>query len=254
MYTPELGRWFNVDPLAEKYLSQSTYHFSGNNPMRFVDLNGMNYDGYTIDEQGVIERVNDTGGDDYDVLYTKKDYEASKETSKENGEKNEYGNPEPGNSIRVSSGTFSESNMFDLGNVRGVQMSNKSDAMAIYKFAADNFSVEFGLVSGCTANNNLSIVHTSGTSEFTRTPKVAKYMIDNGFTVMETDHSHPGGIEYGKPSGFDTNGKVIKPLEGDANAAKWIDTYNQSSVFHYMYHPNTGKMYQYNSRSYVEIK
>jgi RHS repeat-associated protein len=43
MYTPELGRWFNVDPLAEEYLSQSTYHFSGNNPLKYVDNNGKDY-------------------------------------------------------------------------------------------------------------------------------------------------------------------------------------------------------------------
>ena len=44
MYDAELGRWHAVDPLAEEYYSQSPYHFSGNNPIKFLDLNGMNYD------------------------------------------------------------------------------------------------------------------------------------------------------------------------------------------------------------------
>jgi hypothetical protein len=43
MYDPSLGRWHSVDPLAEDYYSQSPYHFSGNNPIRLLDLNGMNY-------------------------------------------------------------------------------------------------------------------------------------------------------------------------------------------------------------------
>jgi len=43
MYQPELGRWFNVDPLAEKYLSESLYGFSGNNPIVNMDFNGMDY-------------------------------------------------------------------------------------------------------------------------------------------------------------------------------------------------------------------
>lgn len=43
-YDPQLGRWHSVDPMAESYYSQSPYHFSGNNPIKFVDLNGMNYD------------------------------------------------------------------------------------------------------------------------------------------------------------------------------------------------------------------
>ena len=43
MYDSGLGRWFGVDPLSENYLSQSPYHFSGNNPVINVDANGMDY-------------------------------------------------------------------------------------------------------------------------------------------------------------------------------------------------------------------
>ncbi len=39
-----LGRWHSVDPMAESYYSQSPYHFSGNNPLKFLDQNGMSYD------------------------------------------------------------------------------------------------------------------------------------------------------------------------------------------------------------------
>lgn len=45
-YDPALGRWHSVDPMAEDYASKSPYHFSGNNPVRFLDLNGMNYGDY----------------------------------------------------------------------------------------------------------------------------------------------------------------------------------------------------------------
>ncbi len=38
MYDNTIGRWFNVDLLAENYYPQSPYHFTGNN-----DHNGMNY-------------------------------------------------------------------------------------------------------------------------------------------------------------------------------------------------------------------
>ena len=43
MYDSGLGRWFGVDPLSENYLSQSPYHFSGNNAVINVDVNGMDY-------------------------------------------------------------------------------------------------------------------------------------------------------------------------------------------------------------------
>ena len=39
-YDPAVGRWFNYDPLAEKYLSISSYVYCANNPIIYIDPNG----------------------------------------------------------------------------------------------------------------------------------------------------------------------------------------------------------------------
>ena len=42
-YDPALARWTTPDPLADCYLTYSPYHFCGNNPINYVDWNGMDY-------------------------------------------------------------------------------------------------------------------------------------------------------------------------------------------------------------------
>ena len=41
MQDPQLGRWWTIDPLSEDYDGWTPYNYTANNPLKFIDPNGM---------------------------------------------------------------------------------------------------------------------------------------------------------------------------------------------------------------------
>ena len=59
MYDPELGRWHSVDPMAEKFRRLSPYNYGANNPIRFIDPDGMEMTDFKDKEGNLITHIQD---------------------------------------------------------------------------------------------------------------------------------------------------------------------------------------------------
>ncbi|MCD0457528.1 RHS repeat-associated core domain-containing protein [Chryseobacterium sp. LC2016-27] len=69
-YMPDIGRWGVVDPLSEKFFDFTSYNYVLNNPVKFVDKDGM--DVYLLNEEGKFILAKNQKGDDLVYGYNSK--------------------------------------------------------------------------------------------------------------------------------------------------------------------------------------
>ncbi|MEM9363631.1 MAG: JAB-like toxin 1 domain-containing protein [Bacteroidota bacterium] len=242
---PEIvSRWMTPDPLTEEREWVNPYNFVQNNPIIRTDPTGL-LDTYGVNQDGDVVWLDDTtyldeNGNEVDRLYA----------IDENNNIVDSNSEQEFATATVDEGTgtsfLSELASDNTGADYGVT-SNLSDALGVFKFAADNSKVEFGVQGFQLDNGDYSYV--VGTS---RSPSYAfnayHLGLSGGYSIenLQFDlHSHPnqaGASGYGTP----------KPSGDRERQFGHYNILGQSgrnlSLHYYIYHTPTQGLYRYGPR------
>lgn len=175
-------------------------------------------DGYTIDENGNTQRVDNTGGKNYDVLFNKKDYDSGKRAYDRSGTKN---------GIQIDRGQISNftTEPVTINNNEGektgetyrhsAEVKSKKVADLLFLFLDKNTQVEWSNQNYTDPNGksvNLIVTsHTGGENPCVGGGRaLTESYLKKGYKLNSDDHNHPwnfknGGKvsgEYGKTAGW----------------------------------------------------
>ncbi len=233
-YDPALGRWMNVDPLAEQAPDWTPYRYGFNNPIRYTDPTGMWEHDYRLNNNGSMTLLRYTDSDT-DTIFNA-DMTSSIEVDKS------FMSFQLTETL-FSSGTYNSN--YRKGEYNSFYISNTSKGNSIFNFFADNTSLEYlykSFENGGKTWGELVTSYESGRVSGDTGRTISMMQANKNIKLTSHTHSHPGNYypeDYhypAYPSGFsgydmqlwtvrnyvDENGNKIQKPAGDRGV---YDTY-----------------------------
>ena len=228
-YNSDLSIWLSVDPMASKYPYQSNYVYCSNNPLKIIDPNGE--DEWELYPDGKVRWKRHSEEHTLYAVNTKGERTGNSLTLK---------NRQIFDDLATSGESSNYLNSHSVGGEN-----TQDDMLNVFKFAADNSTVEWR-VDRFRDNGNSS--YAVGTVHKTNYSPTAEDLGHSSSSVIAFIHSHPNANLSGElwSMGFrsQVNGKIRYGVGSDYDLRSNHSDYN---CLYYTCFPKSGNLYSVRS-------